>query len=128
MATSFSNADEISKADGNEEKAKTVKQKASENVSGLFNTINPLAWYTHTSDSTNISFFFNEWKEYQEANPEASHSHQACFKFHNKKMQEWYEEADIEKKKEVEEFQQKPKDELLEGGDDPSRLLQEWAI
>jgi len=55
VATSFSNADEISKADGNEEKAKTVKQKASENVSGLFNTINPLAWYTHTSNSTNIS-------------------------------------------------------------------------
>ena len=43
-------------------------------------------------------------------------------------MQEWYEEADIEKKKEVEEFRQKPKDDLLEGGDDPSRLLQEWAI
>jgi len=37
------NADKISKADGSEEKAKTVKQKASENVSGLFNTINPLA-------------------------------------------------------------------------------------
>ena len=46
----------------------------------------------------------NEWKEYWEANPEASHSHQARFKFHNRKMQEWYEEANIEKKKEVEEF------------------------
>ena len=29
------------------------------------------------------------------------------FKFHNKKMQEWYEEADTEKKEEVEEYQQK---------------------
>jgi hypothetical protein len=67
----------------------------------------------------------NEWKEYKEANPEASHSHQARFKFHNKKMQEWYEEADMEKKKEVEEFRQKSKDDLLEGGDDPNRLFQE---
>jgi hypothetical protein len=40
-------------------------------------------------------------------------------------MQEWYEEADIEKKKEVEEFRQKSKDNLLEGGDDPNRLFQE---
>jgi hypothetical protein len=67
-----------------------------------------------------------EWQEYQEANPEASHSHQARFKFHNKKMQEWYEEADMEKKKEVEEFRQKCKDGSSEGdgGDDPNCLLQ----
>jgi hypothetical protein len=32
------NADEISKEDGNEELAKTVKQKASENVSGSLTT------------------------------------------------------------------------------------------
>ena len=69
--------------------------------------------------------FDNEWKEYREANSEASHSHQARFKFHNKKMQEWYEEADIEKKKEVEEFRQKSKDDSLDGGDDPNRLFQE---
>ena len=37
------NTDEISKADGNEEKAKTVKQKASETVSGLFTIIIHLA-------------------------------------------------------------------------------------
>jgi ATP-dependent helicase/DNAse subunit B len=37
------NADEISKADENEEMAKTVKQKASENVSGSLTIINPLA-------------------------------------------------------------------------------------
>jgi len=50
------NTDEISKADGNEEKAKTAKQKASETVSGLFTIIYRLAWHsTHTSDSTNIS-------------------------------------------------------------------------
>ena len=67
----------------------------------------------------------NEWKEYKEANPEANNSHQAHFKFHNKKMQEWYDEADIEKKKEVEEFQQKSKDNLSEGGDDPNHLFQE---
>lgn len=71
--------------------------------------------------------FDREWKEYQEANPEASHSHQARFKFHNEKMKEWYEEADIEKKKEVDEYRQKLKNDLLEGGDasDPNRLFQE---
>jgi hypothetical protein len=41
-------------------------------------------------------------------------------------MQEWYEEADVEKKKEVEEFRQKfKKDDLLEEGDDPNHLFQE---
>lgn len=42
-------------------------------------------------------------------------------------MKEWYEEADMEKKKEVDEFRQKSKDDLLEGGDakDPNRLFQE---
>ena len=39
-------------------------------------------------------------------------------------MQEWYEEADKENKKEVEEFRQKSKDNLLEG-DDPNHLFQE---
>lgn len=49
------NADEISKADGNEEKAKTLKQKASEQVSRSFAPLYSGAWYTHTSDSTSIS-------------------------------------------------------------------------
>ena len=42
-------------------------------------------------------------------------------------MKEWYEEADIEKKKEVDEYRQKLKNDLLEGGDasDPNRLFQE---
>ena len=42
-------------------------------------------------------------------------------------MQDWYEEADTEKKEEVEEFRQKLKGDLLEGGgnDDPNFLLQE---
>jgi hypothetical protein len=42
-------------------------------------------------------------------------------------MKEWYEEADTEKKKEVEEYRQKSKDDslLVEGGDDPNRLFQE---
>ena len=40
-------------------------------------------------------------------------------------MQEWYKEADIEKKKEVEEFCQKAKEGLLEVGKDPNHLFQE---
>ena len=40
-------------------------------------------------------------------------------------MQEWYDEADTEKKKEVEEFWQKSKDNSSEGGDDPNHLFQE---
>lgn len=45
-------------------------------------------------------------------------------------MQDWYEEADTEKKKEVEEFRQKLKGDLLEdgGNGDPNHLLQEWVI
>jgi hypothetical protein len=57
----------------------------------------------------------------------ANHSHQARFKFHNKKMKEWYEEVDEEKKKEVEKFCQKFKEDSLEGGDasDYNRQFQE---
>ena len=40
-------------------------------------------------------------------------------------MQEWYEEANTEKKEEAEEFRQKSKNDLLEGGDDPNRIFQE---
>jgi hypothetical protein len=42
-------------------------------------------------------------------------------------MKKWYEEADPEKKKEVEEYRQKLKgaSDLLEGEDDPNRLFQE---
>jgi hypothetical protein len=42
-------------------------------------------------------------------------------------MKEWYEEADEEKKKEVEEYRQKFKEDSLEGGDasDPNRQFQE---
>jgi hypothetical protein len=75
--------------------------------------------------------FDNEWKEYQEANPasetsnlNARQARKARFNFHNKKMQEWYEEATIEKKKKVEDFRQK-KDDSGEDGDDPNRLFQE---
>lgn len=66
----------------------------------------------------------SEWKEYKEANPEASQSKQARFKFHNDKMKEWYEEADTEKKKEVEEFRKMSKGDL-EGEEDPNRKFQE---
>jgi len=42
-------------------------------------------------------------------------------------MKEWYEEADIEKKKEVDDYRQKSKEDLLENGDDsdPNRQFQE---
>jgi len=69
-----------------------------------------------------------EWKKYQEANPEANHGHQDHFKFHNKKMQEWFEEANSETKKKVEEFRQNSKGDLLEGDKDPNCIFQEWAI
>jgi hypothetical protein len=47
-------ADEISAADGNEEKAGTLKQKASEQVSKSF-IIYSVTWYNiHPSDSMNI--------------------------------------------------------------------------
>ena len=53
--------------------------------------------------------------------------HQAQSKFHNEKMKEWYEEAGIEKKKQVDNFCQKSKEDVLEGGDasDPNCLFQE---
>lgn len=67
-----------------------------------------------------------EWKEYKEANPDASHTHHARFKYHNEKMKEWYEEASSEKKVEVEEFRQKSKSDLGVGDEsDPNRLFQE---
>lgn len=71
--------------------------------------------------------FESEWKEHKEANPEASHSNKARFKFRNEKMKAWYDEADTEKKKQVDEYRQKYRDDLLEGGDDsdPNRLFQE---
>ena len=104
--------------------------------SGTWKTLNlkKISWTLHPWQAFAKLFknnlkerFDNKWKNYQEANPEASHSHQAHFKFHNMKMQEWYKEADIEKKKEVEEFRQKSKDVsgLLEGGEDPNHLFQE---
>lgn len=42
-------------------------------------------------------------------------------------MKEWYEEASIEKKKEVDEFRKKCKDDLSEGegASDPNRQFQE---
>lgn len=55
------------------------------------------------------------WEAYQKDNPEASDSQQSRFTFYNAKMKEWYEEADQEKKKEVDEYRQKYKDGLLNG-------------
>jgi hypothetical protein len=59
----------------------------------------------------------SEWIEYKEANPEANHSPQALFNFHNEKMKKWYEEADTKTKKEVEEYREKFLAEP-DGGDD----------
>jgi len=68
----------------------------------------------------------SEWKEYKEANPEASKSREARFMFHNEKMKEWYEEADTAKKEEVEEFRKRSKSDLeVEGEDDCNRKFQE---
>lgn len=68
-----------------------------------------------------------EWAAYLEANPDAGHSTHDRFNFHNKKMQEWYEETDAEVKKQVEAFRQQRKDELVDEGDESdntNRLLQ----
>jgi len=65
--------------------------------------------------------FENVWEAYQKENPEASNSHQSRFAFYNERMKEWYEEADIEKKKEVEKYRQKYKDGLL-NANDPERF------
>ena len=54
---------------------------------------------------------------------EASHLHQAHFKFYIEKIKKWYEEAVFEKKKQVEKFHQKFKDDL-EDDRDPKHLLQ----
>lgn len=48
------------------------------------------------------------------------------FNFHNKKIQEWYEEVDTNIKEQVEKFWQQYKDGLIEGDedDDLNHLLQ----
>lgn len=68
----------------------------------------------------------SEWKEYQEANPEANHSPQARFKFRNEMMKKWFEEADTKTKEKVEEYRQNLLGESGGGDDsDPNHQFQE---
>ena len=64
-----------------------------------------------------------EWQEYQEENPDETYTTMDCFNFHNKKMQEWYDESDSGAKDQVEEFWLKYKEGLLEGDDDANQNL-----
>ena len=70
----------------------------------------------------------SEWQEYQEENPNESYTKNDRFNFHNKKMQEWYDESDSEVKKQVEEFRLQCKEGLQEDGDDenPNLILQKY--
>lgn len=67
-----------------------------------------------------------EWQEYQKANSNTTYTTNDRFNFHNKKMQDWYDESDSETKKQVEEFRLKYKEGSVEGDDDknPNHLLQ----
>jgi hypothetical protein len=56
-----------------------------------------------------------EWQQYQDENPNETYTTNDRFNFHNKKMQEWYEESDSEAKVKVEEFRVQSKE---EGDDD----------
>ena len=60
-----------------------------------------------------------EWQEYEE-NPNETYTTKNCFNFHNKKMQEWYEELDPDVRKQVEEFRVQCKE---EGDDDENPNL-----
>jgi hypothetical protein len=60
----------------------------------------------------------SEWQEHQEANPSDSYTKHDRFNFHNKKMQEWYEESDSGTKEQVEEFRLKFKEGPVEGDED----------
>ena len=46
-----------------------------------------------------------EWQEYKKENPNETYTTKDHFNFHNKKMQEWYEESDPDVRKQIEEFQ-----------------------
>ena len=67
-----------------------------------------------------------EWQQCQEENPDKSYSTNDRFNFHNKKMQQWYDESDPETKKQVEVFRLQYKEGLVEGEDDndPNLILQ----
>jgi hypothetical protein len=152
-------AEEIAADDGNEEKAKTTKEKASESVSGSFHSLAYLSdfftypcqrihyWvYNKSRGSTSgtgtrgvlklksnsrllhpwqafaklfgeelKSKVDTEWQQHQEENPNETYTKNDRFNFHNKKMQEWYEESDSDAKAKVEEFRVQCKE---EGDDD----------
>lgn len=58
-----------------------------------------------------------EWEEYQKENPGETYTTNDRFNFHNKKMQEWYEDSDSDTKAKVEEFRVQGKDSKEEGDD-----------
>lgn len=66
-----------------------------------------------------------EWQQYQEENSNASETYTTNdrFNFHNKKMQEWYDESNSEAKEKVEEFRLQCKDEG-DDNEDPNFSLQ----
>jgi hypothetical protein len=67
-----------------------------------------------------------EWQKYQEENPNESYTKNDRFNFHNKKMQEWYDESAPEAKRQVEDFRLQCKEGLVEGDEDenPNLVLQ----
>lgn len=69
----------------------------------------------------------NEWQQYQVANPNQAYTKNDRFNFHNKKMQEWYEESDSKAKKQVAEYRVHYKEGTIVDGDeddDPNLVLQ----
>ena len=60
----------------------------------------------------------NEWEKYQGANPNQDYANSDCFNFHNKKMQEWYDELDPKGKKQVAEYQVQYKEGLVDADED----------
>ena len=64
-----------------------------------------------------------EWEEYKEKNPNETYTTKDHFNFHNKKMQEWYEESDSNIRKQVEEFRVQCKEEG-DNDENPNLVLQ----
>ena len=64
-----------------------------------------------------------EWQEYKEQNQNETYTTKDRFNFHNKKMQEWYEESDTDVKKQVEGFWVQCKEEG-DDDEDPNSVLQ----
>jgi len=69
----------------------------------------------------------DDWQAYKQVNPDAGHTGQDHFNFHNRMMQEWYKASSAEVQEKVEEFQQQHKEGLADEedkGDNTNHLLQ----